>query len=166
MGIFNFLKEAGQKLFHTDHNTPETTAASSGTDKMAEQIQQYIEKLGLGIQSPKVTVEGDKAILEGMAPSAEALEKAILAVGNTAGIAQVDARVTHEAGSQSLEVKSPQFYTVKKGDTLSKIAKEVYGNANRYNEIFEANRPMLKTADDIYPGQQLRIPNQSNKAAA
>ncbi|HYX34195.1 MAG TPA: LysM peptidoglycan-binding domain-containing protein [Oligoflexus sp.] len=48
--------------------------------------------------------------------------------------------------------------TVKTGDTLSKIAKEYLGSANRYAEIFEANRPMLKDPDEIFPGQVLRIP--------
>ncbi len=51
-----------------------------------------------------------------------------------------------------------QFYTVKSGDTLSKISKEMYGDANQYGKIFEANRPMLSNPDKIYPGQSLRIP--------
>lgn len=50
------------------------------------------------------------------------------------------------------------FYTVVKGDTLSGISKEQYGDAMRYPEIFEANKPMLKDPDLIYPGQVLRIP--------
>ena len=45
-----------------------------------------------------------------------------------------------------------------KGDTLSKISKEFYGEANKYNQIFEANKPMLSDPDKIYPGQVLRIP--------
>ena len=49
-------------------------------------------------------------------------------------------------------------YTVKSGDTLSKIAKEMYGEANKYDQIFQANQPMLKDPDKIYPGQVLRIP--------
>ena len=53
-----------------------------------------------------------------------------------------------------------QFYTVKSGDTLSAISKQVYGNANLYNKIFEANKPMLKSPDKIYPGQVLRIPEE------
>jgi nucleoid-associated protein YgaU len=44
------------------------------------------------------------------------------------------------------------------GDTLSKIAKEAYGDANAYMKIFEANKPMLSNPDKIYPGQKLRIP--------
>ena len=51
-----------------------------------------------------------------------------------------------------------RFYTVQKGDTLSKIAKEYYGDANKYPQIFEANKPMLTHPDKIYPGQKLRIP--------
>ena len=53
---------------------------------------------------------------------------------------------------------SSRTYTVVKGDTLSKISKEMYGDANKYNTIFEANKPMLKDPDKIYPGQVLRIP--------
>jgi nucleoid-associated protein YgaU len=49
-------------------------------------------------------------------------------------------------------------HVVEKGDTLSKIAKAVYGNANKYMTIFEANQPMLSHPDKIYPGQTLRIP--------
>ena len=45
-----------------------------------------------------------------------------------------------------------RFYTVQKGDTLSKISKEHYGDANKYHAIFEANKPMLTHPDKIYPG--------------
>ena len=48
---------------------------------------------------------------------------------------------------------------MKSGDSLSKIAKHVYGDANTYNKIFEANRDVLKNPDLIQPGQQLKIPN-------
>jgi nucleoid-associated protein YgaU len=61
-----------------------------------------------------------------------------------------------------LQVVSPAqqavFYTVQRGDTLSKIAKAHYGDAMKYPVIFEANRPMLTDPDKIYPGQALRIP--------
>jgi nucleoid-associated protein YgaU len=65
-------------------------------------------------------------------------------------VAQVEADTTEE----------PVFHTVVKGDTLSAIAKKTLGNANRYPEIFEANKPMLKHPDKIYPGQMLRIPKK------
>ncbi len=53
---------------------------------------------------------------------------------------------------------SGQTYTVKAGDTLSKIAKELLGNANAYPKIFEANRDQLSDPDKIQPGQVLKIP--------
>ena len=51
-------------------------------------------------------------------------------------------------------------YTVKPGDTLSKIAKEELGDAGAYNTIFEANRDQLDNPDRIKPGQVLKIPNK------
>ncbi|MGY0407829.1 MAG: LysM peptidoglycan-binding domain-containing protein [Polaribacter sp.] len=50
-------------------------------------------------------------------------------------------------------------HTVKSGESLSKIAKHYYGNAMKYNAIFEANKNILKSADVIHPGQELVIPN-------
>jgi len=56
-----------------------------------------------------------------------------------------------------------ESYTVKPGDTLSKIAKHFFGDANAYNEIFEANRDQLSDPDKIKPGQVLRIPQTMKK---
>lgn len=53
-----------------------------------------------------------------------------------------------------------QTYTVAKGDTLSHIAKQFYGSANKWNAIFEANRDQLDDPDRIKPGQVLKIPPQ------
>jgi nucleoid-associated protein YgaU len=53
---------------------------------------------------------------------------------------------------------SQRIYTVKSGDTLSKIAKEHYGDANAYRRIFDANRDQLSDPDLIKPGQVLKIP--------
>jgi nucleoid-associated protein YgaU len=61
------------------------------------------------------------------------------------------------AGSMGQE----QTYTVKPGDSLSKISKELYGNANEYMKIFEANRDILSDPNRIAPGQNLRIPNRT-----
>ena len=49
-------------------------------------------------------------------------------------------------------------YVVVSGDSLSKIAKREYGNANDWKRIFEANKDILKDPDKIYPGQKLKIP--------
>ena len=86
--------------------------------------------------------------------SQEEKEKIILAAGNIAGVASVDDQITVTGPV----VKAARFVTVKKGDTLSAISVVVYGNANQYNKIFEANKPMLSHPDKIYPGQVLRIP--------
>jgi nucleoid-associated protein YgaU len=51
-----------------------------------------------------------------------------------------------------------ETYEVKSGDSLSKIAKRVYGNASAWKKIFEANRDVLKDPDKIFPGQKLKIP--------
>lgn len=54
---------------------------------------------------------------------------------------------------------SPTTYTVRKGDTLEKIAKQVYGDAKRWPAIYKANRHVLKNANRVYPGQKLAIPD-------
>ena len=77
----------------------------------------------------------------------------MLAVGSVAGVAGVDDQIVVEAPEPEAT-----FYTVVSGDTLSKIAKEHYGDAMKYPVIFEANRPMLTDPDKIYVGQVLRIP--------
>ena len=74
-------------------------------------------------------------------------------LGNTEGVATVD-------GWMTVEVEEPeaQFHTVVKGDYLSKIAKEYYGDAMKCPVIFEGYKPMLTDPDKIYTGQVLRIP--------
>jgi nucleoid-associated protein YgaU len=54
---------------------------------------------------------------------------------------------------------SGRTYTIRKGDSLSKIAKREYGDAQQWRRIFEANRDIIKDPDLIYPGQVVRIPD-------
>ena len=54
--------------------------------------------------------------------------------------------------------EAPRTYEVRSGDSLSKIAKRVYGDAGKWRQIFNANTDTLKDPDKIYPGQNLRIP--------
>ena len=98
-------------------------------------------------------MDGDKAVVSGKAASQAEREKAILAAGNTQGVARVDDRLTVAAAEPE-----SQYHRVESGDTLSKIAKQYYGDLSKYPVIFEANQPMLKDPDKIYPGQVLRIP--------
>lgn len=139
MGLFKFMSDAGKKLL-----------GGSKKDK-AEAIQQEVKDLGLG--DVDVEVDGDKVSLKGGAKDQETREKIILAAGNVDGVATVEENITTED-----EAPEARFHTVERGDTLSKIAKEVYGNAMKYPVIFEANKPMLTDPDKIYPGQVLRIP--------
>jgi nucleoid-associated protein YgaU len=167
MAIFDFVKEAGEALFHGRLGQPSSTSPQSATsppsgttEQFAQKLGEYLQKLNLGIENPQVKVEGDKAVVQGKAQSQEAMEKAILAIGNTQGISKVESKIDAPANANE-----PKFITVKPGDTLSKIAKEVLGDANKYQIIFEANKPMLKNPDHIFPGQKLRIPQETNKAA-
>ncbi|RXF73568.1 peptidoglycan-binding protein LysM [Hansschlegelia zhihuaiae] len=146
MGVFDFIKEVGEKLF----------GASEAQAAPADKIKEELKKHGLDAGDVDVKVEGDTIKINGTAPSQEVREKIIIAAGNTLGTAKVEENLKVEGGGAE-----PKFYTVKKGDNLSKIAEAQYGKgkANRYNDIFEANKPMLKHPDKIYPGQVLRIPD-------
>jgi len=157
MGLFSFIKEAGEKLF----GTGEAAAAESSPDantKAAEAIKKYIETLNLPIDGLTVAFDGAKSVVTvgGTTPDQASKEKVLLAAGNVAGVAEVEDTIT---------VTNPepeaQFHTVARGDTLSGIAKKFYGSANKYMVIFEANKPMLADPDKIYPGQVLRIPPQA-----
>ncbi|WLS78034.1 peptidoglycan-binding protein LysM [Erwinia pyri] len=144
MGLFNFVKEAGEKLWDS----------VSGGDDQSKKLKEYIDKLGLpGSDKVDVSVKDDKASISGDAISQELKEKILVAAGNVAGITSVEDNVNVQQAATEAK-----FYTVKKGDTLSAISKEVYGDAGKYNKIFEANKPMLTHPDKIYPGQTLRIP--------
>jgi nucleoid-associated protein YgaU len=70
-------------------------------------------------------------------------------------VAQVEDQLSVASSEPAPE---SQYHRVVSGDTLSKIAKQYYDDAAKYPEIFEANQPMLKDPDKIYPGQVLRIP--------
>lgn len=120
--------------------------------KKADELEDYLKALGMG-DGIDVRFDDGTVFLEGSVPDQETLERVVLAVGNVEGVERVD---------EDLDVDAPAdaatMYTVKSGDTLSAIAQAQYGDANRYNEIFEANRPMLTDPNMIYPGQVLRIP--------
>ncbi|QJQ18633.1 peptidoglycan-binding protein LysM [Pseudomonas sp. SK] len=146
MSLFSFVKEAGEKLI--DLLTP-------GNANAEEQLKKHVESVGLGNPNIKVKVEGDKIILQGEVASQEEKEKIILAAGNISGVASVDDQITVTGPV----AQAARFVTVEKGDTLSAISKKVYGDPNKYQKIFEANKPMLKHPDKIYPGQVLRIPD-------
>jgi nucleoid-associated protein YgaU len=63
------------------------------------------------------------------------------------------------SGSSSTAQTGGKTYTVKSGDSLSKIAKRMYGDANKWHLIYEANRDKIKNPDLIHPGQEFTIPD-------
>ncbi len=161
MGIFSFIKEAGKKVFGIDNSDAKEVGIKDDLKKnenAARKLEQTIKDLNLKAENLKIHIENDMAVVSGKALDQATREKIILVVGNSEGIAQVDDRMD----VQNAEPEAV-FHTVERGDTLSKISKEHYGDANQYPLIFEANKPMLQDPDKIYPGQVLRIPPLGDK---
>lgn len=161
MGIFSFIKDAGKKVFGIDKpKSPEagTKDELKENEKAARKLEQTIEDLNLKVENLQIYIENDMAVVSGKALDQANREKIILVVGNSEGIAQVDDKM-------DVEKTEPEavFHTVERGDSLSKISKEHYGDPNQYPLIFEANKPMLQDPDKIYPGQVLRIPPMEAK---
>ena len=141
MGLFDFAKDIGKKLFGKD-------------DDAAEKISQHIQKSNPGVDPLSVNYDDGKVTLSGQASSQEAYEKVILMAGNVKGVTEV---IADNLNAPEPEVKV-EYYVIKSGDTLSKIAKEYYGNAMDYPKIFEANREVIQDPDLIYPGQKNSYP--------
>ncbi len=135
----------------------------------ADKIKDQVAKLGLKVQNLDIKIEDGIATVTGLAADRAEASKIVMAIGNNEGIAKVDNKMrvplssiqqssAPEAGDADADEEAVVFYPVAKGDTLSAIAKRLYGNANLYPKIFEANKPMLSHPDKIYPGQVLRVP--------
>jgi nucleoid-associated protein YgaU len=147
MGIFDFLKGSGRKV-ELDHATDELDDLKFGNG-----ILRAIRTNGLYSEGVTSKFHDGVVTLAGTVPDQATREKIVLLAGNTVGVAQVDDQLVVETPAAAAV-----FYTVKSGDTLSKIAKAHLGDASKYPLIFEANQPMLDSPDKIYPGQVLRIP--------
>ena len=164
MGLLSFIQEAGEKLFgRGEAKAAQDEAAATPSPENIEKanrwgskvIDAHVRSLGLDAKGLEVSFDqaSKTACLSGECENQEMREKIIVAAGNVDGVAAVDDRMTVAAPEPE-----SRFYTVVRGDNLSKIAKEMYGSANKYPVIFEANKPMLSHPDKIYPGQVLRIP--------
>ena len=150
MGLISFIKNAGAKIFKSEEKREEQKALL---------ITEHIKKFGFDVSKVKVAVDDEKVILTGEVDTLANKNKIIVTAGNIEGISSIEDHLLVMA-PQPVAPPAPekQFYTVKKGDYLSKIAKQEYGDAKKYPIIFEANKPMLKDPDLIYPGQVLVIP--------
>ncbi len=147
MGLFDFVKNAGKKLWGSNEaNAAEAIAKEVGEPGLKDKL--------------KVEVVGDKVKIHGEVPTQEIKEKVIVAAGNVEGVSKVDEDLTTSEKAETV------FHTVVKGDTLWAIAEKNYHDGTKYKLIFEANRPMLAHPDEIYPGQVLRIPSLKNAPSA
>jgi nucleoid-associated protein YgaU len=150
MGLFEFVGNIGKKLF----------GSSESKDEAAAKIRAEIESAALGIKQLQVSYQDGICSLAGECPSAEAMQKAVLLAGNVHGVSRVDVASLRVPPPTPVEEKV-EYYVIEKGDTLSKIAKRYYGDANKYPVIFTANREVIRDPNLIFPGQKIRIPTSA-----
>lgn len=159
MGLMSFIKNAGNKIFGkkaapAPQPTAEAKVELTEEQRKIQALEAEVSRLGIPVSNLNLEI-GESISVKGQTQTNADREKIILALGNVEGVCVVD---------DHIDVANPEpeatFYTVQSGDSLSKISKEVYGDPMKYNDIFEANKPMLEHPDKIYPGQVLRIPAQ------
>ena len=161
MGLFSFLRGSGSEELKKKEE--EAKAALDETNRAAQEallntqkqfmLEDIVKTTNIPVENLSVKFDDGTVTVSGNVDNQADKEKVILALGNVNGVATVDDQMSvTNAGSEA------DFYEVKSGDSLSKIAKAFYGDPMKYKEIFEANQPMLKDPDLIYPGQMLRIP--------
>ena len=141
MSIFSFAKDIGDKVFNRNKKEQSAPTTSAPAEPSAQEIANLLlarVQANANITGLKVNYNGntDTVVLSGMAASQADREKAVLAAGNVQHVAQVDDQL-----SVAMPESESRFY-----------------NANDYNKIFEANKPLLSDPNKIYPGQVLRIP--------
>ncbi len=144
MGLFDFAKNIGNKIFGSDDDN----------EVASDKLKKHIEEDNPGINDLQIDVVDGVATIKGETDDPSALEKVILMAGNAMGIEEVRADEV-SSPTQTYEV---QYYEIEKGDSLWKIAKNFYGDGNKYTKIFDANREVIKDPDLIFPGQKIRIP--------
>lgn len=152
MGLLSFIKNAGAKLFGKKE---EEAPAEERAHLKASALLAHVQAHSLPFNTLSVKLNNDNSVdISGEVDQQVDAEKIALTVGNVEGVEAVDNNMT-----VATPAPDSRFHTVVSGDWLSKIAQTYYGDANKYNVIFEANKPMLSDPDKIYPGQLLRIPN-------
>jgi nucleoid-associated protein YgaU len=150
--------------------------AMSQNDQRFEQLKQKYQSVQNamsqhGVRLQNLNMQGDKLFMRAEAPSQDAKNRIwdqikmvdssysdLIADISVSESAQAQAPRTQTAGASVSGGQSSRTYTVQAGDSLSKISKQFYGDANQYMKIFQANRTILNNPNEIRPGQQLMIP--------
>lgn len=148
-------------------------------EQLKQKYQSVINAMGQHqVRLENLNMQGDKLFMRAEAPSQEAKNRVwdqIKLVDQSYSDLTCDITVNQSAATQQPQQAqqqappkamgagvgssgSPRRYTVKAGDSLSKISREFYGNAGDYMKIFEANRDKLNDPNKIQPGQELVIP--------
>ncbi|HKL62981.1 MAG TPA: peptidoglycan-binding protein LysM [Woeseiaceae bacterium] len=152
MDLLGFAKDIGRRIFNKD-------------EEAEEKIEELILQNNPGVRN--LGVEFDQGIvgLSGECESGAAMQKCVLLAGNVEGVTDVYAnkmtiRPPERGAEEAAEAAEDpvEFYTIRSGDTLGKIARQYYGDAMQYPRLFEANREVIEDPDKIYPGQRIRIP--------
>lgn len=169
MGFYNFLKNAGAAILGSEEDK---------ADYIKKHVLENLEKQGNQLENLNVEYADGVVTLSGDCDTVKTKEKAILIAGNIEGVGKVDGdgltvkEAVPPAAPESRAVTPPapeapvetqpaqesQFYTIQSGDTLSKVAKQFYGDPNKYMHIFNENKGVIEDPDKIYPGQVIRIP--------
>jgi nucleoid-associated protein YgaU len=146
-----------------------------GNNDRFEQLKQKYQPVqnAMGqyqVRLQNLHMQGDQLFMRGEAPSQEAKNRvwdqiklidpsySDLIADITVNESAAQAPRTQTAGASIGGGQSTRTYTVKSGDSLSKISKQFYGDASQYERIFEANRDQLSDPNKIRPGQELVIP--------
>jgi len=160
MDLLGFAKDIGRRIFDKD-------------EEAAEKIKELILQNNPGVRNLEVEFDQGVVGLSGECESGAAMQKCVLLAGNVEGVIDVYAnkmtirapasgdggKAGEDARAEFFTDTAPaEFYTIRSGDTLGKIAKQYYGDAMKYPRIFEANREVIEDPDKIYPGQRIRIP--------
>ena len=146
MGLFDFVKDVGNRIFDTDAEA-------------AQNIKQHLEIKTSGISNIEVEFDDGVATICGDCANQATKDNAVLMVGNIQGVEKViadDMRVP--APKEEEPEEKVEFYEIVSGDTLGGIAKRFYGTASAYMKIFAANRDIITEPTKIYPGQKTSIP--------
>jgi nucleoid-associated protein YgaU len=145
MGLISFLANVGKAVF------------KAGEDEAAAIEKLISTDLPGKVNDLKVEFDNGLVTLFGKCDSKASKEKAVLLAGNLKGVERVNDENLECPASEEVS----EYYTVQSGDSLWKISQQFYGDGNKYQKIFEANKEVIKNPDLIYPGQMLRIPKES-----